>query len=284
MKKKMRIDTIFLSRIKIPISIFFFGGVLLFGIPQGVYADPPVCPYNTVISRATTDLECGTFCRDTGFARSEWSDAGWKDYPSAKCCCKDRRTSAAPAPVIGGPQAFENPLVAGEDVPKIIGSILRSFLGILGVIALVIFIYGGLLWMTSMGDEQKVNRGRETLIWSGLGIIVILGSYIAVQFILNAVLSPPRPTTGTPATTTIATGTSGTATSSGGASFSSGGGSSGSPGGTSLPSSSPSTSSPSETPSVTPPEASTSPTAEEESTSGGDEGGVQRPQRLTITF
>lgn len=90
---------------------------------------------------------------------------------------------------------FKNPLGPNSpldpnrvNVPELVGNFLRAFFGLIGVISLVIFIYGGLLWMTSMGEEERVKRGRETLIWAGLGLIGIFGSYVVVQFILDAVL------------------------------------------------------------------------------------------------
>lgn len=88
--------------------------------------------------------------------------------------------------------ALPNPLgtaVQGPgDIPKLIGMILRTLFGIIGVIALVMFIYGGALWMMAFGEEQKIKRGWDTMIWAAIGLIVIFGSYAAVDFILKAIL------------------------------------------------------------------------------------------------
>lgn len=84
-----------------------------------------------------------------------------------------------------------NPLPAftgPESIPKIIGMVLRGLFGIIGTIALVIFIYGGFLWLTAFGEEQKVKKGWDTMIWGALGLGVIFGSYVVVDFVLKAIL------------------------------------------------------------------------------------------------
>jgi hypothetical protein len=66
--------------------------------------------------------------------------------------------------------------------------VIRGVFGIIGTIALVIFIYGGFMWMTAFGEESKVKKGWDTMIWAGMGLAVIFGSYVAVDFILKAIL------------------------------------------------------------------------------------------------
>lgn len=82
-----------------------------------------------------------------------------------------------------GPQ-FNSP----SSIPTLLGNILRWFFGIIGTVTLVMFIYGGFLWMTAFGEENKIKKGWDTMIWAGLGIAVIFGSYVTVDFILKAIL------------------------------------------------------------------------------------------------
>jgi len=95
----------------------------------------------------------------------------------------------------GGPATsitvkLDNPLGAGEnakDIRVIIGNIIKVVLGLVGSLALVIFVYGGLLWMTSAGNAERIKSGRDTLIWASLGFIVIFTSYILVGFLLQTI-------------------------------------------------------------------------------------------------
>jgi len=74
----------------------------------------------------------------------------------------------------------------GENIPLLVGSIINYVLGILGVLALVMFIYGGLIWMTSGGAPDQIKKGRNTLVWAILGLALIFFSYALLNFILTA--------------------------------------------------------------------------------------------------
>ena len=82
------------------------------------------------------------------------------------------------------PITLPNPI--GVNDPGIIaGNIIKVILGLVGSISLVIFIYGGLLWMTSSGNREQVTKGRNTLIWATLGLLVIFSSYTIINFVLR---------------------------------------------------------------------------------------------------
>ena len=66
----------------------------------------------------------------------------------------------------------------------LIGLIINGLLGVVGSLALIMFIYGGFLWMTSAGKEASVEKGKNILLWSTLGLIVIFLSYALVRFVL----------------------------------------------------------------------------------------------------
>lgn len=82
--------------------------------------------------------------------------------------------------------SLENPLTTDTTDPSvIIGLIIKSFLGIVGGVALVMTIWGGFQWLTSAGSPERVKKGTQTMIWSIIGLILVLGSYLLVQNILN---------------------------------------------------------------------------------------------------
>lgn len=71
------------------------------------------------------------------------------------------------------------------DIRIIIARIIRAFIGVLGIIAVVLIIYGGFVWMTSRGDEEKVSKAKKILINATIGLIIILLAFSIVQFILS---------------------------------------------------------------------------------------------------
>ena len=64
-----------------------------------------------------------------------------------------------------------------------IGTIIESIFGVLGIILLVLFVYGGALMLFSMGKPAKFNQGVETLKWAVIGIVTIFLSYSILIFI-----------------------------------------------------------------------------------------------------
>ena len=48
---------------------------------------------------------------------------------------------------------------------------------IVGSIALLMFIWGGIVWMTSQGEKARVEKGQKTLAWAVIGLAVIFVAY-----------------------------------------------------------------------------------------------------------
>jgi len=102
--------------------------------------------------------------------------------------------------IIGGCFLFSNFVQAQEgipqltdplgnrDVPVLVGDIISYILGFVGVLALVMFIYGGITWMTSAGAAEKIKKGKDTLVWAVFGLAFIFLSYAILDFILKALL------------------------------------------------------------------------------------------------
>ncbi len=85
--------------------------------------------------------------------------------------------------------ALPNPL--GDSVttvPQLINRAIIAILGIVGALALLMFVWGGLLWMTSAGNADQVKKGRETLVWASIGLLIIFASYSLVSTIFRSLL------------------------------------------------------------------------------------------------
>lgn len=77
---------------------------------------------------------------------------------------------------------------ASQGAGVLIGRVIKLAMSVIGTIALVVFIYGGLLWMTARGNSDQVHRAMRILTWGALGVIVILSSYTLIDFILQSFL------------------------------------------------------------------------------------------------
>jgi hypothetical protein len=80
---------------------------------------------------------------------------------------------------------LENPLPI-DTVPELVGRAIKAILGIIGSLALMVFVYGGFVWLTAAGNVERVARGKSTLIWAAIGLAVIFLSYSLIRFILAA--------------------------------------------------------------------------------------------------
>jgi len=73
----------------------------------------------------------------------------------------------------------------GEGLRATIVKVINVLLTFLGIIAVVLFIWAGFLMMTSAGNDEAVEKGKKTMIWAAIGIIVILFAYVLVNFIIG---------------------------------------------------------------------------------------------------
>lgn len=70
-------------------------------------------------------------------------------------------------------------------IPQIIGKVIAVLLGISGVLALLMFVYGGVMWMTAQGASDQVAKAQKTIIWSVLGLVAIFSSYAVISLVLG---------------------------------------------------------------------------------------------------
>jgi hypothetical protein len=100
----------------------------------------------------------------------------------------------------GGTVSLESVSPVGNvTIPEIIGRIIKAVLGTVGAFALLMFVYGGILMLTSGGKSDQINKGKQVLVWAVLGLAVILGSYALTNTVIQGLIGGG--TTGTTGTT-----------------------------------------------------------------------------------
>ena len=72
-----------------------------------------------------------------------------------------------------------------KSIQETITGIINIFLGLLGIIATVIILYGGFLWMTSKGNEDQITKAKKVIVNGVIGLIIILSSYGISRFLLG---------------------------------------------------------------------------------------------------
>lgn len=75
--------------------------------------------------------------------------------------------------------------VEGSDPRILISRIINIALGFLSVIAVLIVLYAGFLWMTSSGEEEKITRAKQILKSGLIGLLIILSSWAIAIFVIT---------------------------------------------------------------------------------------------------
>lgn len=88
-----------------------------------------------------------------------------------------------------GETAGYNPETNETSFAKIVGSVVRIFLSLLGVIFVSYTIYGGFLWMTAAGNDEKITKAKHIIRDGIVGMIVILSAaaiyYFIAEFLID---------------------------------------------------------------------------------------------------
>ncbi len=72
---------------------------------------------------------------------------------------------------------------------EILGTVVSAFLGLLGVIFIVLIIYAGYNWMTAEGEEEKVKKAKDTIRQAIIGLVLIIAAYAIWAFIYARIIS-----------------------------------------------------------------------------------------------
>ena len=73
-----------------------------------------------------------------------------------------------------------------NDMARTAITISELILGIVGSLALLAFVAGGLMWMLSAGNPEWVTRGKQTILGAVIGLVVVFTSYMIIQLVYTA--------------------------------------------------------------------------------------------------
>ncbi len=89
-----------------------------------------------------------------------------------------------------GLNEFKNNTNLGTNIDLIptVANIINTLLGFLGVLAVILVIWGGFKWMTAAGEEQKINEAKKILSGGVVGLVIILLAYAITFFVVDNLL------------------------------------------------------------------------------------------------
>jgi len=68
------------------------------------------------------------------------------------------------------------------NIVQYIGLILKIFIGLTGVLFLIMMIWAGITWMTAGGDSAKVEAAKKRIFQAIIGLALIIASYSIITF------------------------------------------------------------------------------------------------------
>ena len=77
----------------------------------------------------------------------------------------------------------------GNTLESNITAILNAVIGILGLVCVVVMIIGGINYMTSAGDAGKVKKGKDTILYGLIGLVICVLAFALVNWVIAGILS-----------------------------------------------------------------------------------------------
>lgn len=150
-------------------SLALFSLLFVFGLASPVLAEYQACTCKDLTKMTVPSCtECLSFCLDH----------------QGQMACMPVSTISDDG---GSTVVLQNPLKVSTP-QALIGKVINTVLGVVGSLALLMFVYGGLVWMTSSGSQEKVKKGRDIIVWSAIGLAIIFASYGLVRVLMENVL------------------------------------------------------------------------------------------------
>lgn len=85
-------------------------------------------------------------------------------------------------PLLLAPSAF----AASGDVVQVenfIRNIIKVIAGLAGLVATGFFVIGGFGYITSSGNPEHLDRSKRTLLWSGIGLAIVIAAFVISNII-----------------------------------------------------------------------------------------------------
>ncbi len=72
-----------------------------------------------------------------------------------------------------------------DNVQDIVKDVINTILVVLGMVAVIMIVIGGIRYTTSNGDSSSVKAAKDTILYAVVGLIVAILSYAIVNFVLG---------------------------------------------------------------------------------------------------
>lgn len=95
---------------------------------------------------------------------------------------------------IGTPIILSSPALAAttSDVSQVedfIRNVIKVIAGLAGLIATGFFVVGGFTYITSSGNPEKLEKAKQTLTWSAIGLAIVIAAFVISNIVTSLATS-----------------------------------------------------------------------------------------------
>lgn len=69
-------------------------------------------------------------------------------------------------------------------VGAFVGILVQAVLQIVGVVFLILIVYGGFKWMSASGQQKQIEEAQKTIIHSIVGLLIVVLAYGISVFVM----------------------------------------------------------------------------------------------------
>jgi D-alanyl-D-alanine dipeptidase len=164
MKKSLYFKSVFILKTLLLVFLFFPTSTLAFTEGQGSAGVGNICNnYNNDRDYYRTHPECSTPVEDI-------------KYPIY---------IKLGVPIPGLPEFSQGQgvLVNKDTFAKYVGGVYKFFVGMAGILAVFMIMFGGVKWLFAGGSSSKISSAKEMIFGAIIGLILALGSYLILYWI-----------------------------------------------------------------------------------------------------
>lgn len=76
-------------------------------------------------------------------------------------------------------------IVGSNDLTTIVGNVINILLTLIGIVCIILIVFGGFKYMTASGKEDAMKDAKGIMIGAIIGLIIVFIAWAASTFIIN---------------------------------------------------------------------------------------------------
>ena len=77
---------------------------------------------------------------------------------------------------------------SGDNLKNAVIGIINGVVAVLGLVAVIVIIIGGINYMTSAGDAGKVKKAKDTILYGVIGLVICVLAFAIVNFVIANII------------------------------------------------------------------------------------------------